>query len=133
MKHTGTGFKTHRYNIYIATVSDQNKQDAENEDNIKVPILKPKLENVLKNSAIQQGMQNKKERMDKVMTNGNRKTTHKRSKLIYKCELSTFKTFKLYQLKQYVRIHTKKERKDKVMRKGNPKTTHNRSNQIVKC
>ena len=39
---------------------DQNKQDADNEDNMKVPILEPKLENVLKNSAIQQFMLNKK-------------------------------------------------------------------------
>ena len=42
---------------------DQNKQDANNEDNVKVPILEPpKLENVLKNSVIQQFMLNKKEK-----------------------------------------------------------------------
>ena len=62
---------------------EQNKQDADNEDNMKVPILEPKLENVLKNSAIQQFMQNKKERTDKVMTTGNSKTTHNRCKLIF--------------------------------------------------
>ena len=45
---------------------DQNKQDADNEDNMKVPILEPKLNNVFKKSAIQQFMQNKKERTDKV-------------------------------------------------------------------
>ena len=44
---------------------DQNKQDANNENNMKVTILEPEMENVLKNSAIQQGMQNKKERKDK--------------------------------------------------------------------
>ena len=48
----------YRYNRYHAAVRDQNKQDADNEDNMKVPILVPKLANVLKNSAIQQGMQN---------------------------------------------------------------------------
>ena len=78
---------------------DQNKQDADKEDNMKVSILEPKLENVLKNSAIQKGRQ-KKERKDKVMTKGNSKTTHSRSKLLFKCELCTFKAFKLYQLKQ---------------------------------
>ena len=66
---------------------------------MKVPILVPKLANVLKNSAIQQGIQNKMERKDKVMTKGNPKPTHNRSKLIFKCELCTFKAFKLYQLK----------------------------------
>ena len=84
---------------------DQNKQDADNEDTILVS----KLANVLKNSAIQQGMQNKKERKDKVMTKGNPKTTHNRSKLIFKCELCTFEAFKLHQLKKYVRIHTKQK------------------------
>ena len=49
---------------------DQNKQDADNENNMKLPILEPKLENVLENSEIQQFMQNKKERTDKVMTKG---------------------------------------------------------------
>ena len=100
------GFRTHRYNRYHAAVSDQNKQDAPNEDNMKVPILEPKLENVLKNSAIQ-FMQNKKKRTDKVMTKGNSKTTHNRSKLFFKCELCTFKVFKLSQLKQYIIINTK--------------------------
>ena len=37
------GFRTHRYNRYHAAVSDQNKQDAENEDNMKVPILELKI------------------------------------------------------------------------------------------
>ena len=41
---------------------DQNKQDADSEDNMKVPILETKLENVLKNSVIQQFMLNKKEK-----------------------------------------------------------------------
>ena len=58
---------------------DQNKQDAENEDNMKVPILESKLKNVLNNSAIQQLMQSKKEKTDKEMTKGNYKTTHNRS------------------------------------------------------
>ena len=62
---------------------DQNKQDANSEDNMKVPILEPKSENVLKNSAIQQFMQNKKERTDKVMSKANSKTTHNRSKLFF--------------------------------------------------
>ena len=38
---------------------DQNKQDADKEDNMKVSILEPKLENVLKNSVIQKGRQKK--------------------------------------------------------------------------
>ena len=61
---------------------DQNKQYTDNENNMKVPILEPKLENVLKISAIQQGMQNKKKRKDKIMTKGNPKITHNSSELI---------------------------------------------------
>ena len=48
----------HMYNIYHVAVRDQNKQDFNNENNMKVTILEPKIENVLKNSAIQQFMQN---------------------------------------------------------------------------
>ena len=36
------GFRRHRYNRYHADVNDQNKQDAEIEDNMKVPILELK-------------------------------------------------------------------------------------------
>ena len=61
-------FRRHRYNRYHAAVSDQNKQDAEIENNMKVPLKKKlKLENYLKNSGFQEGMQKIKERKEKIM------------------------------------------------------------------
>ena len=53
------------YNIYHAAISAQNKHDAENEDNMKMPILELKLENNLKNPVLQEGMRKKNEKKGK--------------------------------------------------------------------
>ena len=71
------GFRTHVYNTYHAAISAQNKQDAENEDNMKIPILELKLENKLQNPALEKCKQRKNERKYKGIKKG------KLIKLIY--------------------------------------------------
>ena len=102
------GFRTHVYNRYHAAISAQNKQDAENENNMKMPILELKLENNLKNPALQEGMRKKNEKKCKGIKKGDSTNSFNRAKKMLKCEFCPYTQFKPYKLKQHIRIHTKK-------------------------